>query len=271
MTRRRDPRLAAVGLAFVTTLGIAGCTAPVSETPAPSSAPAATPTSERDAYIAAGPEALDPARFEHGQFVGAIDMEYYGTRSSKTAQDADKKYLEYFKGSYTPPKPGDRNAIRLQAMGDPRDGNRLLFKGAIIDNITTPHAVVVGLHNITRIEGGVEVNGQTFEGRVAGAYGSLEIGDHMTVWVPDLVYPDLVNRYVYEVVPSDNGGDYEVVEVASGYEDIIYRASPSEDVYQLSLYTCWPPNQSIRRLVTRFHLVDASIEPGSVSPVEVAG
>lgn len=269
MTLRRDPRLAAVGLVLVTAVSFAGCTAPTNEAPvAPSSA--ATPTSERDAYIAAGPEAIDPARFQHGEFVGAIDLEYLGTRSSQTAQEADKKYQEYFKGAYTPPKIGDRNAIRLSAMTDPRDGDRLLFKGGIIDTITTPHEIVLGLHNITRIEGGVEVNGQVFEGRVAGAYGSLEVGDRMTIWIPDTVYPDLVNRYVYEVVPGDGGGDYDVVEVATGYGDIIYRPSPSEDVYQVTLYTCWPPNQSIRRLVTRFHLVDASIEEGSVKPVEAS-
>jgi len=153
-------------------------------------------------------------------------------------------------------------------MGDPRDGDRLLYLGAIIDNITLPNEIVLGLHNITRIEGGVEINGERFEGRVAGANGTLVVGDRMTIWVTDPVYPELVNKYVYEVVESEAGGDYAVVDVGPGYEDIIYRASPSEDVYQLSLYTCWPPNQSIRRLVTPFHLVDVVIEEGSVKPFD---
>ena len=257
----------------VVALGVAGCTAPATQTSGGPSATEPSPTqalSERDAYIAEGPVELDPAVFEHGQFVGALDLQYLGERTSGTAQEADARYAAYFKGNYTPPQPGERNAIRLNAMGDPRDGDRLLFLGAIIDNITLPHEIVMGLHNITRIKGGVDLNGEYFEGRVAGANGTLVIGDLLTVWVPDPNYPDLVDRYVYEVVPSEAGeaSDYAVVDVSEGYEDIIYRPSPSEDVHQLSLYTCWPPNQSIRRLVTRFHLVDASIGVGSVKPVE---
>lgn len=84
----------------------------------------------------------------------------------------------------------------------------------------------------------------------------------------DPKYPDLLDRYVYEVVESEAGGDYTVITVGPGYEDLIYKASPSEDVYQLSLYTCWPPRQSARRLVTRFQLIEASVVPGSVKPVE---
>lgn len=257
----------------VVVLGVAGCTAPASEPGGNPTATQPTPTptlSERDAYIAEGPVELDPSAFEHGQFVGAIDLEYRGARTSVTAQEADAQYKAYFKGKYTPPEPGERNGIRLNAMGDPRDGDRLLFKGAIVDNITLPREIVFGLHNITRIQGGVEINGEFFEGRVAGANGTLVVGDRLTVWVPDPNYPDLVDRYVYEVVPSEasDQADYTIVDVAEGYEDIIYRPTPSEDVYQLSLYTCWPPNQSIRRLVTRFHLVDASIEVGSVKPVD---
>lgn len=257
--------LAAASVALV--LSVAGCGSQAAEAPTAPVTERARPT-DREAYIAAGPGAFDPRYFAHGDFVGAIDMQYSGDRSSATAQEADAKYKEYFKGNYTPPQPGERSVIRLNAMGDPRDGDRLLFKGAIVDNITLPTAVVMGLHNITEIEGGVELNGEVFEGRVAGANGSLAIGDTLTVWVPDAFYPDLVDRFVYQVVPGDGGGDYDVVDVGPGFEDIIYRASPSEDVYQLTLYTCWPPNQSIRRLVTRFHLIESSIEVGSVSPVD---
>ncbi len=57
-----------------------------------------------------------------------------------------------------PPANIDVEKIRLNSMGDPRDGDRLLFKGAIMDNITLPHEIVLGLHNITVIEGGVELN-----------------------------------------------------------------------------------------------------------------
>lgn len=275
----RDPlltRRSVLGLGgALVALGVAGCSAPTSKPSADPGAttPASTPSatlSERDAYIAGGPVELDPSAFQHGQFVGAIDFVYLGARTSSTAQEADAQYRAYFKGSYTPPQPGERNGIRLNAMADPRDGDRLLFLGAIIDTITLPHEIVLGLHNITRIRGGIEINGQYFEGRVAGANGTLVIGDQLVVWVPDPVYPDLVDRYVYQVVPSESGeaADYAIVDVAEGYEDIIYKPSPSEDIYQLSLYTCWPPNQSIRRLVTRLELVAASIEVGSVKPVE---
>lgn len=261
-----------LGLFGLVALGVAGCTAPPA-TPTGSGSPAAAPTTAaaptgREAYIAEGPSPLDPSRFPHGTFVGAIDIQYLGPRTSQTAQEADAKYKTYFKGSYTPPVPGERNGIRLVAMGDPRDGDRLLFQGAIMDNITLPHEIVLGLHNITRIRGGIEINGQVFEGRVAGANGTMVVGDRMTVWVPDATYPELVDRYTYEVVQSEAGGDYVVVDVGPGYEDLIYRASPSEDTFQLSLYTCWPPNQSIRRLVTRLHLVEVAIQEGSVKPVD---
>lgn len=232
------------------------------------SAPEEMPLSERDAYIAKGPAPLDPASFAHGAFVGAMDLEYLGERTSETAKAADADYQVYFKGNYTPPKPGEHNVIRLNSMGDPRDGERLLFKGAIMDNITPPHEIVLGLHNITLIEGGVELNGEYYEGRVAGANGTQVIGDRLTVWTPDPLYPDLVDQYVYEVVESETGGDYTVVTVGPGYEDLIYKASPSEDVYQLSLYVCWPPRQIIQRLVTRFHLIEASVVPGSVKSVD---
>lgn len=271
MNRSRGSRVVVVGLVAAVAVGLGGCSAGTVEPSAASSAAASESVaapSERDAYIAAGAAPLDPSAFAHGEFVGAIDLQYLGPRTSQTAQAADAKYAEYFKGAYTPPRPGERNAIRLNAMGDPRDGDRLLYLGAIIDNITLPNEIVLGLHNITRIEGGVEINGERFEGRVAGANGTLVVGDRMTIWVTDPVYPELVNKYVYEVVESEAGGDYAVVDVGPGYEDIIYRASPSEDVYQLSLYTCWPPNQSIRRLVTRFHLVDVVIEEGSVKPLD---
>lgn len=253
--------LAGCSAAPVTVGGSAAPGAPVvsAETAAPS---------DREVYIAEGPAPLNPAVFEHGSFVGAIDLEYRGERTSDTAKSADAKYAEYFKGQYSPPEPGERNVIRLNAMGDPRDGGRLLFKGAIIDNITLPHEIVLGLHNITRIEGGVELNGESFEGRVAGANGTMVIGDRMTVWVQDPYYSDLVDRYVYEVIESETGGDYTLVDVGPGFEDIIYRASPSEDVYQLSLYTCWPPNQSIRRLVTRLQLVESSVDVGSIKPID---
>ena len=261
------------GLVALVAVGAAGCTAApapaapdASDTQAPS--PVASTPSDREAYIAAGPAPLDPAVFQHGAFVGAIDIEYLGARTSQTARDADAKYAAYFKGAYSPPEPGEHNGIRLVAMSDPRDGDRLLFKGAIVDTITLPHEIVMGLHNITRIQGGVEINGQVYEGRVAGANGTMVVGDHLTVWVPDPRYPELVDRYVYEVVQSEAGGDYVIVDVGPGYEDLIYRASPSEDINQLSLYVCWPPNQSNRRLVTRFHLVDASVEVGSVKPVD---
>lgn len=271
MSEQGRTRREVIGLLTLLAVGAAGCTAAPSPTdsgsPRPTPAAPSTP-SDREAYIAAGPDPLDPAVFKHGDFVGAIDIEYLGARTSQTAKEADAKYAAYFKGKYSPPKPGEHNGIRLLAMTDPRDGDRLLFKGAIVDTITLPHEIVMGLHNITRIQGGVEINGQVYEGRVAGANGTMVIGDHMTVWVPDPHYPDLVNRYVYEVVESEAGGDYVLVDVGPGYEDLIYRASPAEDIYQLSLYVCWPPNQSIRRLVTRFHLVDAVIEVGSVKPVD---
>lgn len=274
MTRRRVTRRSLLGLGAAVALGAAACSSPETDpeqsATSESSAPPTTSVSERDAYLAEPPVELNPADFEHGEFVGAIDIEYLGARTSATAQEADSQYEAYFRGDYTPPEPGERVGIRLNAMGDPRDGDRLLFLGAIIDNITLPHEIVLGLHNITRIKGGVEINGEYFEGTVAGANGSLVIGDRMTIWVPDPNYPDLVDRYVYEVVPSEAGeqSDYVVVDVAEGYEDIIYRQNPDVDVHELSLYTCWPPNQSIRRLVTRFRLVDASIEVGSVKPVD---
>lgn len=273
MTRRPLTRRSFLGLGAVVALSAAACSSPeadVAESTTSASGSPTTSLSERDAYLAEPPVELNPADFDHGEFVGAIDIEYLGPRTSATAQEADAQYQAYFKGDYTPPQPGERVGIRLNAMGDPRDGDRLLFLGAIIDNITLPHEIVLGLHNITRIKGGVEINGEYFEGSVAGANGSLVIGDRMTIWVPDPTYPDLVNRYVYEVVPSEAGeqSDYVVVDVAQGYEDIIYRTNPDQSVHELSLYTCWPPNQSIRRLVTRFRLVDASIEPGSVQPIE---
>lgn len=261
----------------VLALGLAGCspppgsqgTAPSPDSPVTAAASGNSAPTDRDAYIARGPAHLDPSAFKHGDFVGAIDLEYLGARTSPTAKEADAKYAAYFKGKYSPPQPGEHNGIRLNAMSDPRDGERLLFKGAIIDTITLPNEIVLGLHNITRIEGGVAINGRVYEGHVAGANGTMVVGDHMTIWVPDPHYPDLVDRYVYEVVPSESGGDYLLVSTsAPAFEDTIYKASPADDVYQLSLYVCWPPNQSIQRLVTRMRLLESSIEVGSVRPVD---
>ena len=150
-TRRGVLGLAALGV------GLAGCSAPSSSPPSGTTAASAGATTAaagdaaREAYIAEGPAPLDPSAFAHGDFVGAIDIQYSGARTSATAKEADAKYAAYFKGKYSPPEPGERNVVRLNAMGDPRDGNRLLFKGAVMDNITLPNAIVVGLHNITQI------------------------------------------------------------------------------------------------------------------------
>lgn len=277
MTESLWTRRAVVGLAALGGVGLVGCsagsptggsTSGATATAPSAAASTAAPPTNREAYIAKGPAPLDPSVYAHGDFVGAIDIQYFGARTSATAREADAKYSTYFKGKYTPPKPGERNVIRLNAMGDPRDGNRLLFKGAVMDNITLPHEIVVGLHNITVIEGGVDLNGEHFVGRVAGANGTMVVGDKMSVWVRDPYYADLLDRYDYQVVESEAGGDYVLVDVGPGFEDLIYRASPSEDVYQLSLYVCWPPNQSIRRLVTRFHLTGSAVVAGSVSPFE---
>lgn len=267
--------LAASGL--VLALLLAGCSEPDVEA-APTSATTAAPTrtpdqtalSDRDVYIAGTPEPFDPGWFAHGDFVGAIDIQYLGDRASASAVAADGKYDAYYQGSYTPPAAGSRHVVRLTAFEDPRDGARLLNFGAVVDTITSPNELVIGIHNITEIEGGVELNGEVFEGRVGGAAGAMELGDRLTIWTPDPYYEDLVNRYDFEVMPAEDGGAYTLVDSDSGVEAYIYTPSPSADVFQLTTYTCWPPNQLDQRMVSRLHQVSSSILVGSVSPIEPA-
>lgn len=278
MSRPLSRAAAASGVALL--FAVAGCSSASDDdagggsalpTPVPSPTATATPSSEDDLqeYIDAGPGPLDPGRFGHAQFVGAIDIQYQGDRSSESAIAADAKY-EAFYGTYDGPVAGERSVVRLTAFNDPRDGDRLLRQGAVIDNITAPNSLVIGLHNVLEIEGGVEVNGEVFEGRVGGASGALEVGDRMTIWTPDPTYVGLVNRYVYEAVPAEDGGAYALVDAdRQDIEEFIYRA-PAGEEYQLTAYTCWPPNQLAQRMVTRLHLVESAIERGSVSPVDPA-
>lgn len=242
----------------------------------PAASSAATPTaaatlSERDAYLAAPPPAFDPGAFAHADFVGAIDIQYLSDRTTAAAEAADQKYSEYFGGSYTPPAPGARNVVRLTAFEDPVDAVRLLEYGAVVDNITGPNELVIGLHNVQAIQGGVELNGETFAGDVGGAAGTMAAGDRLTIWTPDPNYADLVRRYDFEVVPADGDAGFALVDSDSGAEEYIYSPSPEEGIFQLTTYTCWPPNQLDQRLVTRLHQVSSAVVVGSVSPVgEVA-
>lgn len=160
--------------------------------------------------------------------------------------------------------------VRLTAFEDPRDGARLLNYGAVVDTITAPNELVIGIHNVLEIEGGVELNGEVFEGSVGGAAGSMEVGDRLTIWTRDPNSTDLVNCYDFEVVPAEEGGAYSLKDSDSGIEEYIYSASPSADVVQLTSYTCWPPNQLDQRMVSRLHLISSAIQEGSVSPVEQA-
>ncbi len=268
----RAATLTAVLLAA--TLGISGCSGSPEPEPSSSSAsvPAPAPTATADVAEAIGgtPPPLDPGAFAHGDFVGALQIDYLGDRSSASAQAADAAYNAFFQGNYDGPYPGKSTVLRLTAMGDPRDGDRLLRLGAVIDNITDPNSLVIGIHNVMTIDGSVELNGQVFDQNVAGASGVLEIGDRITIWTPNET-PGAVNRYVYEVVNPD-GGDaaYSVVDADANIDTFIYRESPSNDFFQLTTYICWPPNQLAQRLVTRLKLVESSIEPGSVLPFDPA-
>ncbi len=270
-TRQRAIASTIVALALV----LAGCSSPEEEPTAPTTAsaldtrtPDAAALADRDAYLAGTPEPLDPAWFGHGDFVGAIDIQYLSDRSSDDVRAADSKYNQFYGGTYQPPSPGDRHVVRLTAFEDPRDGARLLMYGAVIDNITSPAELVIGVHNVLEIEGGVELNGEVFEGRIGGAAGAMAVGDRLTIWTPDPNYEDMVNRYDFEVVPAEDGSAYTLIDTDNGAEEYIYRASPSPDVVQLTSYTCWPPNQLDQRMVTRLQLVSSAIAVGSVSPVD---
>jgi len=253
---------------------VAGCAGPAepesSATSAAATQPGPVATADVAEAVGGTPPPLDPGTFSHGDFVGALQIDYLGDRSSASAQAADAAYNAFFQGNYDGPYPGKSTVLRLTAMGDPRDGDRLLRLGAVIDNITDPNSLVIGIHNVMTIDGSVELNGQVFDQNVAGASGVLEIGDRITIWTPNET-PGAVNRYVYEVV-NPEGGDaaYSVVDADANIDTFIYRESPSNDFFQLTTYICWPPNQLAQRLVTRLKLVESTIEPGSVLPFDPA-
>lgn len=275
-------RRAIVAIGIAATLGLSACGG-APETPsataaasratsaATQSAPSATgsePTPSPDG-VAGAIAPLDPGRFEHGDFVGALQIDYLGNRTSESARFADQAYNDFFDGSYDSPGAGKSVVLRLTAMGDPRDGDRLLRLGAVIDNITPANSLVIGLHNVMDVQGAVELNGQVHDARVAGASGVLEIGDRVTIWVAEPDNPGTVERYVYEAVSAEGGDSpYTIANADANIDSVVYRASPSPDVFQLSTYICWPPNQLAQRLVTRLQLVESSLVPGSVSPVE---
>lgn len=274
--RRRTTAASAALTALV--IALAGCAdASGGDSPSPAapanssgSAAAPAPSAEVAEVIGGTPPPLDPGTFSHADFVGALQIDYLGDRSSASAQTADAAYNAFFQGNYDGPYPGKSTVLRLTAMEDPRDGDRLLRLGAVIDNITDPNELVIGIHNVLTIDGSVELNGQVFDQNVAGASGVLEIGDRITIWTPNET-PGAVNRYVYEVV-NPEGGDaaYSVVDADANIDSFVYRASPSEDFFQLTTYICWPPNQLAQRLVTRLQLVESAIEPGSVLPFDPA-
>lgn len=223
---------------------------------------------DREAYLASEPQPFNPAAFNHADIIGALDIQYRGDRSSESAQASDAQYAAFFGGEYDPPVPGERHVVRLVAFEDPVDAVRLLEQGAALDNITGPDEVVVGLHNVLDIDGAVEVNGELFEGRIGGAAGAMEVGDAATIWTQDPNHPDLVNRYDYEVVAADDGWSYAAVDTDTGAEEYIYAESPAEDVKQLTIYTCWPPNQLEQRMVFRLELVSSSIQEGTVTAID---
>lgn len=260
----------AVGLALA--LGLAGCSAGPEAAVAPATAAASstsTPGSVPPTVSVESAVPLDPSRYSHGEFVGAIQIDYLGDRSSESAQAADQAYDSFFSGNYDAPSAGKTVVLRLTAMGDPRDGDRLLRLGAVIDNITDPNSLVIGLHNVLDIDGAVELNGQVYDGHVAGASGVMEIGDRLTVWVADKDNPGTVERYVYQVVSAEGGESaYTIANADANIDSVVYQASPSPDFFQLSTYICWPPNQLAQRLVTRLQLIESSTVPGSVSPVD---
>lgn len=261
------PRRAFAATSLALAAFLTGCSAPDDAASSTATRTAdQTALSDKDAYLAGTPAPFDPAWFAHGEFVGAIDIQFRGDRTSASATAADAKYNDYFQGSYTPPAAGTRNVVRLTAFEDPRDGARLLHYGAVIDTITAPNELVIGLHNTTEIEGGVELNGEVFEGRVGNAAGIMDVGDRLTIWTQDPNFADLVNRYDFEVVAAEDGGAYTLADSNSGLEEFIYAPGPGGDVIQLTSYTCWPPNQLDQRMVSRLHLVSSSIEVGSVSP-----
>ncbi|WP_454778551.1 hypothetical protein [Georgenia muralis] len=284
MNPRRSSAAAVLGLALAAAVGLAACSNDPEPTPALSAAessreagetagehPAETTgvTQQAEADPGEAPPPLDPGIFGHEDFVGAIEMEYRGDRTSESAVMADSAYDAFFGGDYDRPAAGEKAVLRLTAMVDPRDGNRLLMMGAVIDTITDPNELVIGLHNVLGIDGSVALNGEEHEGRVAGASGVMEVGDRVTIWTPHPGEPDLVYRYVYEVVPPEDAeGSFALYESDLNIDDKVYRESPSEDVYQLSTYICWPPNQLAQRLVTRLHLVESSVERGSVAPLD---
>jgi len=258
-------------------LGISGCSGSSEPEPEPSATrgAATTPdapvaTADVAEVVGGTPPPLDPGAFAHADFVGALQIDYLGDRSSASAQAADAAYNAFFQGNYDGPYPGKSTVLRLTAMEDPRDGDRLLRLGAVIDNITDPNELVIGIHNVLTIDGSVELNGQVFDQNVAGASGVLEIGDRITIWTPNET-PGAVNRYVYEVV-NPEGGDaaYSIVDADANIDTFVYRESPRDDFFQLTTYICWPPNQLAQRLVTRLQLVESTIEPGSVLPFDPA-
>lgn len=275
--RRAGRRTAWFGVAaaVAAVIGLAGCSGtpadrgPTASGGAPSSSVAANP--EDAPNVGATPPPFDPSVYAHGDFVGALQIDYLGDRSSASAQAADQAYQGFFNGGYDGPFPGKSTVLRLTAMVDPRDGDRLLRLGAVVDTITAPNELVIGLHNVLTIEGSVELNGQVHDQSVAGASGVMEVGDRMTLWTPNANDPGMVNRYVYEVVNLE-GGDaaYSVVDADENIDTVVYQESPSEDFFQLTTYICWPPNQLAQRLVTRLELVESSIEQGSVTPHDPA-
>ena len=233
-----------------------------------SSASAVQVDAEREAYLASAPQPFNPAAYDHADLIGALDIQYRGDRSSASAQASDAQYAAFFGGEYDPPAPGYRHVVRLVAFEDPVDAVRLLEQGAALDDITGPDELVVALHNVLDIDGAIELNGEVFEGRVGGAAGAMEVGDVATIWTQDLNYPDLVNRYDYEVVAAADGGGYAAVDSETGAEEYIYAQSPAEDVKQLTIYTCWPPNQLEQRMVFRLDLVSSSIQEGVVRAID---
>lgn len=212
-------------------------------------------------YMAQEPPLLNPNIFNHGDFVGALVLNYQSGRNSQIVRSTDSLYRQYFgEGNFEPPS-DEQVYLRISAMFDINGMDRLLEKGAILDTITTPRNLVVGVHNISEISSIVNVNGTEHVETRGGGNGLLDVGDTAQILMSDPNLPGVMIRYTYELQKEN---DIQVVPFDSNIENYIYEFGEEGEQW-LTMYWCYPPGSEEHRVVIRLRLAGAERVRGYVA------